>query len=112
MPHLARFARVLLIALASFAANCSAEHAQLEVEKQDMAREVTAGYYSCVETAFASQLPTMVDRNAAIDQAFMVCKPEEAKLQALEESRSENPKASNAAIAHHRNKLKEELSRR
>ena len=64
-----------------------------------MGRELTAAYYSCVQTAFASQLPTMVDRNAAIDQAFMVCKPEEAKLQAFEQSRSANPSVSNAAIA-------------
>jgi hypothetical protein len=109
MPQLAR---IFFIAFASFAASCSAEQAQLELERKDLGRELTAAYYSCVKTAFASQLPTMVDRNAAIDQAFMVCKPEEAKLQALEESRSENPNASKAAITAHRNRLKDELSHR
>jgi hypothetical protein len=43
----------------------------------------------------------MVDRNMAIDQAFMVCQPEEAKLQAFE----------NTATLTHRNTLKEELLR-
>jgi hypothetical protein len=109
MPH---FARIFFITFASSAASCSAEHPQIESERKDIGRELTAAYYSCVQTAFASQLPTMVDRNAAIDQAFMVCKPEEAKLQAFEESRSENPNVSNAAITAHRNKLKEELLRR
>jgi hypothetical protein len=52
--------------------------------------------------------PTMVDRNMGIDQAFMVCRTEESKLQAFEQSLSENP---NAAIAAHRNTLKEELLR-
>jgi hypothetical protein len=50
----------------------------------------------------------MVDRNAAIDQAFMVCQPEEAKLQSL----SKNPNVSNAAILAHRDTLKGELLQR
>jgi hypothetical protein len=62
-----------------------------------------------VRTSFASQLPTMVDRNMAIDQAFMVCRTEESKLQAFENTLSENPSVSNAA---HRNTLREELLRR
>jgi hypothetical protein len=106
MPH---FPRVFFIAFASFAASCSAERAQIESERKEIGRELTAAYDSCVRTAFASQLATMVDRNAAIDQVLMVCQPEEAKLQAFEKSRSENP---NAAIAAHRNRLKEELLRR
>lgn len=108
MPH---FARIFFIAFASFAASCSADRAQIESEKKDVGRELTEAYYSCVRTAFASQRRTMVDRNAAIDQVFMVCKPEEAKLQAFEESRSENPNVGNAAMAAHRNRLKEELLR-
>jgi len=51
----------------------------------------------------------MVDRNMGIDQAFMVCRTEESKLQAFENTLSENPNISNAA---HRNRLKEELLRR
>jgi hypothetical protein len=47
-------------------------------------------------------------RNAAIDQAFMVCQPEEAKLQSL----SKNPNVSNAAILAHRDTLKGELLQR
>jgi hypothetical protein len=54
----------------------------------------------------------MVDRNLAIDQAFMVCKTEESKLQAFENTLSENPNVSNAAMSAHRNMLKEELFRR
>jgi hypothetical protein len=54
----------------------------------------------------------MVDRNMAIDQAFLVCKTEESKLQALENTLSENPNVSNAAMSSHRNALKEELLRR
>jgi hypothetical protein len=54
----------------------------------------------------------MVDRNMAIDQAFMVCKTEESKLQAFENTLSENPNVSNEAIAAHRNVLKEEHLRR
>ena len=70
-----------------------------------MGRQLTEGYYSCVRTSFASQLPTMVDRNMAIDQAFKVCQTEESKLQTFENSL-------NAATSAHRNKLKEELLRR
>jgi hypothetical protein len=44
----------------------------------------------------------MVDRNMAIDQAFMVCQGEEAKLQAFEKTPS---------VAAHRETLKEELLR-
>jgi hypothetical protein len=54
----------------------------------------------------------MVDRNMGIDQAFRVCQTEESKLQALENTLSENPNVSNAATAAHRNALKEELLRR
>jgi hypothetical protein len=109
MPH---FARVFFIAFASFAASCSAEREQIESARKETGRQLTAAYDSCVRTAFASQLATMVDRNAAIDQVFMVCQPEEAKLQAFEESLSDNPNVSNAAIAVRRNRLKEELLRR
>jgi hypothetical protein len=84
---------------------------QIKSERHEMERELTAAYYACVRTAFASQRRTMVDRNAAIDQVFMVCKPEETKLQAFEEGRSENPNVGNAAIVAHRNRLKEELLR-
>jgi thiamine biosynthesis lipoprotein ApbE len=110
MPH---FARIFLIAFASAAASCSSEHAQKEeAERKGMGRQLTAAYYSCVRTSFASQLPTMVDRNMAIDQAFMVCQTEESKLQAFENTLSENPNVSNAAMSAHRNTLKEELLRR
>ena len=74
-----------------------------------MARQLTAAYYSCVRTSFTSQLPTMVDRNMAMDQAFMVCHTEEAKLLAFENTISGNP---NVALSAHRNALKEELLRR
>jgi hypothetical protein len=102
---------LFFIAFASFAASCSIEREQIESKTQEMDRELTAAYYACVRTAFASQRRTMVDRNAAMDQVFIVCKPEEAKLQAYEASRSENPNVSNAAITAHRNRLKEELVR-
>jgi hypothetical protein len=46
------------------------------------------------------------------DQAFMVCRTEEAKLQAFANGLSENPNVSNATMAAHRNTLKEELLRR
>jgi hypothetical protein len=70
-----------------------------------------ATYYSCVRTSFASQLPTMADRNMAIDQAFMVSQTEETKLQAFETTLTGNPNVGSAAMSVHRNKLKEELSR-
>lgn len=100
----------LVFALAG--ASCSSELAQKDSESKEMGRQLTAAYYSCVRTSFASQLPTMVDRNLAIDQAFMVCKTEESKLQAFENTLSENPNVSNAAMSAHRNMLKEELFRR
>jgi hypothetical protein len=102
--------RALLIAFTSFAASCVVEREQIE-SKTQVDRELTAAYYGCVRTAFASQRRTMVDPHAALDQVFIVCKPEEAKLQAFEESRSENPNVGNAAIAAHRNRLKGELVR-
>jgi hypothetical protein len=54
----------------------------------------------------------MVDRNMGLDQAFKVCRTEEEKLQAFEESRSGNPNVGAAAMAAHRNTLKEELLHR
>ena len=109
---MAHFARIVIIAFALVAASCSAERAQQESERKEIGRQLTAAYYSCVRTSFASMLPTMVDRNSGMDQAFMVCRTEESKLQAFEQSLSENPNVSNAAIAAHRNTLKEELLRR
>jgi hypothetical protein len=109
MPH---FARIFFIAFASLAASCASERAQKEAtEREEIGRQLTAAYYSCVRTSFASMRPTMVDRNMGIDQAFMVCRAEESKLQAFEKSLSENPNVSSAAIAGHRNTLKEELLR-
>jgi hypothetical protein len=97
MPH---FARIFFIAFVSAAGSCSSERAQKEAaERKEMGRQLTAAYYSCVRTSFASQLPTMVDRNMAIDQAFMVCQTEESKLQAFENTLSGNPNVSNAAIS-------------
>jgi hypothetical protein len=69
---------------------------------EDIREQLATAYDSCVRTSFASQLPTMVDRNMAIDQALMVCQTEEKKFQDV----------SNAAISVHRNTLKEELLRR
>jgi hypothetical protein len=106
------FARIFFIAFASVAASCSAERAQQESERKEIGRQLTAAYYSCVRTSFASMLPTMVDRNMGIDQAFMVCRTEEAKIQAFEESISGSPNVSAGAMAAHRNRLKEELLRR
>ncbi len=103
------FARVFLIALLSSAVSCS-QLAQKDEDRKEMGRQLAEAYYSCVRTSFASQRPTMVDRNMAIDQAFTVCKTEEGKLQAFENA-SES-QSNNSAILAHRNKLREELSRR
>jgi hypothetical protein len=97
------FARIFFIALVSAAGSCSSEQlAQKQVERKDMRQQLATAYDSCVRTSFASQLPTMVDRNMAIDQAFMVCQTEEKKLQDV----------SDGAISAYRNMLKEELLRR
>jgi hypothetical protein len=95
---------VFFIAFLSTAASCS-QLTQKDDDRKEMGRQLAEGYYSCVRTSFASQLPTMVDRNMAIDQAFKVCQTEESKLQTFENSL-------NAATSAHRNKLKEELLRR
>jgi hypothetical protein len=104
------FARIFFIAFASVTAGCSSERPQKEADRKEIAQQLTSAYYSCVRTSFASQLPTMVDRNMAIDQAFKVCQTEESKLQTFENVLSEN--VSNAAISAHRSTLKEELLRR
>jgi hypothetical protein len=109
MPH---FVRILFIAFVLVAASCSAERAQQESERKEVGRQLAAAYYSCVRTSFASMLPTMVDRNMGIDQAFTVCRTEESKLQAFEECLLGNPNVSAVAMAAHRNRLKEELLRR
>jgi hypothetical protein len=101
--------RLFFIAFASVSASCSSERAQKGVESNEIDRQLTAAYYSCVRTSFASQLPTMVDRNMAIDQAFSVCQPEQSKLQAF---LSENPNVNGAPMAARRNTLREELLRR
>jgi PBP1b-binding outer membrane lipoprotein LpoB len=98
--------------VALVAASCSAERAQQESERKDIGRQLAAAYDSCVRTSFASMLPTMVDRNMGMDQAFRVCRNEEEKLQAFEESPSGNPNVGAATVAAHRNRLKEELLRR
>jgi hypothetical protein len=108
MPH---FARVFFIAFLSTTASCS-QFAQKDEERKEMGRQLAEAYYSCVRTSFASQRPTMVDRNMAIDQAFTVCKIEDGKLQAFENAPAEIQNSSNSAILAHRNKLREELSRR
>ena len=102
-------APAFLIALLLIAASCS-QIAQKEDDRKEVGRQLTDAYYSCVRTSFASQRPTMVDRNMAIDQAFAVCQTEESKLEAFE-----NPQhldVSTAGIERHRNTLKEELLRR
>ena len=99
MPRLA--APAFLIALLLIAASCS-QIAQKEDDRKEVGRQLADAYYSCVRTSFASQRPTMVDRNMAIEQAFTVCKTEEKKLQ----------DASDAAISAHRNTQTEELLRR
>jgi hypothetical protein len=111
---MSHFARIFFIAFTLAAASCSiSEHAQKEeAERKEAAQQVTSAYYSCVRTSFASQLPTMVDRNMAIDQAFLVCKTEESKLHAFENTLSGTPNVSNPAMSSHRNALKEELLRR
>jgi hypothetical protein len=86
--------------------------AQQESERKEIGRQLAAAYDSCVRTSFASMLPTMVDRNMGMDQAFRVCRTEEAKLQAFEESPSGNPDVGAATVAAHRDRLKEELLRR
>ena len=72
------------------------------MERKDIRPQLVMAYESCVRTSFASQLPTMVDRNMAIEQAFTVCQTEEKKLQDV----------SDGAISVYRNTLKEELLRR
>ena len=107
MPRVA--APAFLIAFLSVAAGCS-QIAQKEDDRKEVARQLTDAYYSCVRTSFASQRPTMVDRNMAIDQAFSVCQTEESKLVAFENPQDLN--VSTAGIARHRNTLKDELLRR
>jgi hypothetical protein len=72
---ISHFARIF-IAFTLAAASCSiSKHAQKEeAERKEAARQVTSAYYSCVRTSFASQLPTMVDRNMAI-RLFWSAKP-------------------------------------
>ena len=94
-------APAFLIALLLIASSCS-QIAQKEDDRKEVGRQLTDAYYSCVRTSFASQRPTMVDRNMAIEQAFMVCKTEESKLQAFEKTSS---------VSAHRDTLREELLR-
>jgi hypothetical protein len=52
MPHVAR---IFFIAFASLAASCASERAQKEAtEREEIGRQLTAAYYSCVRTSFAS----------------------------------------------------------
>jgi hypothetical protein len=108
MPH---FARIFFIVCAFAAASCSSERPKKEAESKEIGRQLTEAYYSCVRTSFASQLPTMVDRDMALDQAFMVCQTEESRLLTFENAFSGNLNV-NAAVSAHRNKLREELLRR
>src|SRR5260370_37559296 len=99
MPHLVR---AFFIAFASVAASCSSEREQKEaVARKEMGQQLTAAYYSWVRKSFASQLPTMVDHNTGIDQAFLVCRTDDSTLQAFENTPSGNPDAWKAAISTH-----------
>ena len=106
---MSRFARVFFITFLSTTASCS-QLAQKGDDTKEMGRQLTEAYYSCVRTSFASQRPTMVDRNMALEQAFAVCQTEESKLEAFENPQHLND--STAGIARHRNTLKDELLRR
>ena len=106
---MSHFAHVFFITCLLITTGCS-QIAQKNEEGKEIGRRLAEAYYSCVRTSFASQRPTMVDRNMAIDQAFTVCQTEEGKLQTFENARSESQSSSNSILAH-RNKLREELSR-
>ena len=99
---MSHFAHVFFITCLLITTGCS-QIAQKDEEGKEVGRRLAEAYYSCVRTSFASQRPTMVDRNMAIDQAFMVCKTEESKLQAFEKTPS---------VSAHRETLREELLRR
>ena len=101
-------ARVFFIAFLSAAGGCS-QLAQKDDDRKEMGHQLTEAYYSCVRTSFASQRPTMVDRNMALEQSFAVCQTEESKLGAFENPQNLNV---NAGTSRHRNTLKEELLRR
>ena len=96
------------IALLLIAASCT-QIAQKEDDRKEVGSQLTDAYYSCVRTSFASQRPTMVDRNMAIDQAFAVCQTEESKLEAFENPQHLDDSAGNSR---RRSALKEELLRR
>ena len=87
---------MFFIGIISTAASCS-QLAQKDEDRKEMGRQLADAYYSCVRTSFASQRPTMVDRNMAIDQAFTVCKTEEGKLQAFENALSKSQNSSISA---------------
>ena len=78
-------ARVFFIAFLSIAGSCS-QLAQKDDDRKEMGRQLTEAYYSCVRTSFASQRPTMVDRNMALEQSFAVCQTEELKLGSIRKS--------------------------
>ena len=105
---MSRFARVFFITFLSTTASCS-QLAQKGDDTKEMGRQLTEAYYSCVRTSFASQRPTMVDRNMAVDQAFAVCQTEESKLEAFENPQHLDDSAGNSR---RRSALKEELLRR
>jgi hypothetical protein len=56
-----------IIAFMSAAGNCSIELAEKEANTKAVSRQLTDAYYSCVRTSFASERPTTVVRNMAID---------------------------------------------
>ena len=105
---MSRFARVFFITFLSTTASCS-QLAQKGDDTKEMGRQLTEAYYSCVRTSFASQRPTMVDRNMALEQAFAVCQTEESKLEAFENPQHLDGSAGNSR---RRSALKEELLRR
>ena len=74
-PRMGAFTLACVVVVALVAASCSAERAQKESEKKEIGRQLAAAYDSCVRTSFASMLPTMVDRNMGIDQAFGYAEP-------------------------------------
>ena len=105
---MSRFARVFFITFLSTTASCS-QLAQKGDDTKEMGRQLTEAYYSCVRTSFASQRPTMVDRNMALEQSFAVCQTEESKLEAFENPQHLDDSAGNSR---RRSALKEELLRR
>jgi hypothetical protein len=83
-----------------------------EKQRQSALQGMIAAYYTCVRTSAKAQMFDVRDKNLAVEQAFLACQTEEARIRTW--SQLTYPGATtelvNAVMIRHKTALKHELT--